>query len=249
MPKTNNSIRSANNKKGKLYLLPSVLGEESEITAVISEFTQNIIKNLRVFIVEELRTARRFLKRTDKNINIDELEFLIFNEHTLKENISQFMEPLLKGKNVGLLSEAGLPCIADPGAEIVAEAHRQDIEVVPLTGPSSLFLALIASGFNGQNFTFHGYLPVDKNLRAKKVRQLELQSQQYKQTQIFIETPYRNHQMIQTILENCGDETMFCVAADLTLPSQKIISLPVRLWKKITFDLQKHPAVFLLYIP
>jgi len=249
MPKTNNSIRSINNKKGKLYLLPSVLGEESEIPAVIPEFTQNIIKSLRVFIVEELRTARRFLKRIDKNINIDELEFLIFNEHSIKENIKQYIEPLLKCENVGILSEAGLPCIADPGAEIVAEAHRQGIEVVPLTGPSSLFLALIASGFNGQSFTFHGYLPVDKNLRAKKVRQLELYAQQQKQTQIFIETPYRNHQMIQTILKNCGDETMFCVAADLTLPSQKIISLPVRLWKKMTFDLQKHPAVFLLYIP
>jgi 16S rRNA (cytidine1402-2'-O)-methyltransferase len=234
--------------KGKLFLLPSSLGDTSEISDVIPELTQKIIKSLEIFIVEELKTARRFLKKVDKSINIDALEFLIFNEHSLKENISQYMEPLLKGKNVGLLSEAGLPCIADPGAEIVAEAHRQRIEVVPLTGPSSLLLALIASGFNGQHFTFHGYLPVDKNLRAKKVRQLELFAQQQKQTQLFIETPYRNHQMIQTILENCGDETLLCVAADLTLPSQKIISLPVKMWKKISFDLQKHPAVFLLYI-
>jgi len=248
MPKNNNSISSKNNK-GKLFLLPSSLGDTSEISDVIPELTQKVIKSLEIFIVEELKTARRFLKRIDKTINIDALEFLIFNEHTLKENTSQYMEPLLNGKNVGLLSEAGLPCIADPGAEIVAEAHRQRIEVVPLTGPSSLLLALIASGFNGQNFTFHGYLPVDKNLRSKKVRQLEMYAQQHKQTQIFIETPYRNHQMIQTILENCGDETMLCVAADLTLPSQKIISLPVKMWKKITYDLQKHPAVFLLYIP
>ncbi|HNW69868.1 MAG TPA: SAM-dependent methyltransferase [Bacteroidales bacterium] len=235
--------------KGKLFLLPSSLGDTAEVSDVIPELTQKIIKSLDIFIVEELKTARRFLKKIDKNINIDATEFLIFNEHSVKENISQYIEPLLKGRNVGLLSEAGLPCIADPGAEIVAEAHRQRIEVVPLTGPSSLFLALIASGFNGQNFAFHGYLPVDKNLRAKKVRQLELYAQQHKQTQLFIETPYRNHQMIQTILENCGDETLLCVAADLTLPSQKIISLPVKLWKKITFDLQKHPAVFLLYIP
>jgi len=235
--------------KGKLFLLPSSLGDTSQVSDVIPELTQKIIKGLDVFIVEELKTARRFLKKIDKSINIDATEFLIFNEHSIKENISQYIEPLLKGRNVGLLSEAGLPCIADPGAEIVAEAHRQRIEVVPLTGPSSLFLALIASGFNGQNFTFHGYLPVDKNLRARKIRQLEMDAQQRKQTQLFIETPYRNHQMIQTILENCGDETLLCVAADLTLPSQKIISLPVKLWKKITFDLQKHPAVFLLYIP
>jgi len=248
MPKINDSM-SSKITKGKLFLLPSSLGDTAEVSDVIPELTQKIIKSLDIFIVEELKTARRFLKKIDKNINIDATEFLIFNEHSVKENISQYIEPLLKGRNVGLLSEAGLPCIADPGAEIVAEAHRQRIEVVPLTGPSSLFLALIASGFNGQNFAFHGYLPVDKNLRAKKVRQLELYAQQHKQTQLFIETPYRNHQMIQTILENCGDETLLCVAADLTLPSQKIISLPVKLWKKITFDLQKHPAVFLLYIP
>lgn len=235
--------------KGKLFLLPSSLGDTSQVSDVIPELTQKIIKSLDIFIVEELKTARRFLKKIDKSINIDATEFLIFNEHSIKENMSQYIEPLLKGRNVGLLSEAGLPCIADPGAEIVAEAHRQRIEVVPLTGPSSLFLALIASGFNGQNFTFHGYLPVDKNLRARKIRQLEMNAQQHKQTQLFIETPYRNHQMIQTILENCGEETLLCVAADLTLPSQKIISLPVKLWKKIKFDLQKHPAVFLLYIP
>jgi len=248
MPKINDSM-SSKFTKGKLFLLPSSLGDTSEVSDVIPELTQKIIKSLDIFIVEELKTARRFLKKIDKNFNIDATEFLIFNEHSVKENISHYMEPLLKGRNVGLLSEAGLPCIADPGAEVVAEAHRQRIEVVPLTGPSSLFLALIASGFNGQNFTFHGYLPVDKNLRAKKVRQLESYAQQHKQTQLFIETPYRNHQMIQTILENCGDETLLCVAADLTLPSQKIISLPVKLWKKITFDLQKRPAVFLLYIP
>ena len=248
MPKTNNSI-SSDKIKGKLFLLPSSLGDNPEISDVIPELTQTVIKTLKIFIVEELKTARRFLKRVDKSINIDALEFLIFNEHSLKENTFQYIEPLLKGRDVGLLSEAGLPCIADPGAEIVAEAHRQRIEVIPLTGPSSLLLALIASGFNGQNFTFHGYLPVDKNQRAKKLRQLESLAQQHKQTQIFIETPYRNHQMIQSVIENCSGETMMCVAADLTLLTQKFISQPIKLWKKTTFDLHKRPAVFLLYIP
>ncbi len=244
MPETNNSVSSI---KGKLYLIPSVLGESSEPSAVIPEFTQETIKNLKVFIVEELRTARRFLKKINKNIDIDSLEFLVFNEHSIKENISQYLAPMLQGKNAGILSEAGLPCIADPGSEIVAEAHRHNIDVVPLTGPSSIILALIASGFNGQQFAFHGYLPVDKALRAKKLRQLEMDALKNKQTQIFIETPYRNLQMIQAITENCRNETMLCVAADLTLSSQKILSKPVEFWRKHKFDIHKRPAVFLIY--
>ena len=247
MPETNNSISSGNIHKGKLYLLPSVLGKESEISAVLPAYTQNIIKSLHVFIVEELRTARRFLKKIDKNINIDSLEFLIFNEHSIKENIEQYIEPMLKGENAGILSEAGLPCLADPGSEIVAEAHRKGIEVIPLTGPSSLLLALIASGFNGQNFAFHGYLPVEKNLLTKKIRQLEMAARQNQQTQIFIETPYRNHQMIKAIIECCADETLLCVAVDITLPTQHIITKPIRNWKKMQFDFHKRLAVFLIY--
>ncbi len=247
MPKTNNSTSSENINKGKLYLLPSVLGEESEISAVLPAYTQNVIKSLHVFIVEELRTARRFLKKIDKNIPIGNLELLVFNEHSIKENIEQYIEPMLKGENAGILSEAGLPCIADPGSEIVAEAHRNDIEVIPLTGPSSLLLALIASGFNGQNFAFHGYLPVEKNLLTKKIRQLEMAAKQNQQTQIFIETPYRNNQMVKAIIECCADETLLCVAVDITLPTQHIITKPIRNWKKMQFDFHKRPAVFLIY--
>ncbi|HNW89309.1 MAG TPA: SAM-dependent methyltransferase [Bacteroidales bacterium] len=247
MPKTNNSTSSGNINKGKLYLLPSVLGEESEISAVLPAYTQNVIKSLHVFIVEELRTARRFLKKIDKNIPIDNLELLVFNEHSIKENIEQYIEPMLKGENAGILSEAGLPCIADPGSEIVAEAHRNDIEVIPLTGPSSLLLGLIASGFNGQNFAFHGYLPVEKNLLTKKIRQLEMAAKQNQQTQIFIETPYRNNQMVKAIIECCADETLLCVAVDITLPTQHIITKPIRNWKKMQFDFHKRPAVFLIY--
>ncbi|HNZ41831.1 MAG TPA: SAM-dependent methyltransferase [Bacteroidales bacterium] len=248
MPETNNSA-SSKRPKGKLYLLPSLLGETSEMSAVLPENTIKITSTLTVFIVEELRTARRFLKKIDKNINIDSLEFLVFNEHSIKENISQYIAPMLQGKHAGILSEAGLPCIADPGSEIVAEAHRQNIDVVPLTGPSSIILALIASGFNGQNFAFHGYLPVDKALRAKKLRQLEMDAVKNNQTQIFIETPYRNLQIIQSISETCHSETMLCVAADLTLPSQKILSKPVSFWKKHHLDIHKRPAVFLLFAP
>ncbi|MDD4214749.1 MAG: SAM-dependent methyltransferase, partial [Bacteroidales bacterium] len=177
---------------------------------------------------------------------IDSLEFLVYNEHTLKTYLQDFIYPLLAGKDVALLSEAGLPCVADPGSEIVAEAHRRGIEVIPLTGPSSIMLALIASGFNGQNFAFHGYLPVDKNIRAKKIRQLEQKANQNQQTQIFIETPYRNNQLLQTILENCCDDTMLCMAADITLPSQKIISEAIKIWKKKPFDFHKRPSVFLI---
>ncbi len=248
MPETNNSTSSIH-KKGKLYLLPSVLGESSAPSAVIPESTLFIIKNLNVFIVEELRTARRFLKKIDKNIDINSKEFLVFNEHSIKENISQYIAPMMQNQHAGILSEAGLPCIADPGSEIVAEAHRQNIEVVPLTGPSSIILALIASGFNGQHFAFHGYLPVDNALRAKKLRQLEMDAMKNKQTQIFIETPYRNLQIIQAITETCHSETMLCVATDLTLSSQKIWSKPVSFWKKHTFDIHKRPAVFLLFVP
>lgn len=246
MPETNKSLNPGN-VRGKLFLIPAPLGENTGISDVIPESVQSTIKSLGLFIVEELKTARRFLKRVDKNINIDALNFMVYNEHSLKENPHQYIEPLLKGSNAGLLSEAGLPCISDPGSEIVAEAHRQKIEVIPLSGPSSLLLALIASGFNGQNFAFHGYLPVDKNLRAKKIRQLEMLTQQHKQTQIFIETPYRNHQVLEALLSICNDETMLCIAVDLTLPTQKIISQPIRDWKKTLSELHKRPAVFLLF--
>ncbi|MCK9612845.1 MAG: SAM-dependent methyltransferase [Bacteroidales bacterium] len=232
--------------KGKLYLIPSLLGNESDIADVIPQHVQQRVLSTKVFIVEELKTARRFLKKLHKEIDIDSLEFLVYNEHTLKTYLQDFIYPLLAGKDVALLSEAGLPCVADPGSEIVAEAHRRGIEVIPLTGPSSIMLALIASGFNGQNFAFHGYLPVDKNIRAKKIRQLEQKANQNQQTQIFIETPYRNNQLLQTILENCCDDTMLCMAADITLPSQKIISEAIKIWKKKPFDFHKRPSVFLI---
>jgi 16S rRNA (cytidine1402-2'-O)-methyltransferase len=246
MPKPN-SITDTMNRKGILYLIPSTLGDSSEINSVLPVNVQNITRDLKIFIVEELRTARRFLKRTDKAINIDSLTFLEYNEHSVKTDVSQYIAPLLHGQDVGLVSEAGLPCIADPGQEIVREAHTHGIEVVPLTGPSSIMLALIASGGNGQNFAFNGYLPVDKKARSLKIRQVESIASQHNQTQIFIETPYRNNQMLEALLENCHEETMLCVAVDITLPTQQIVCKPIKLWKKKRIDLNKRPAVFVLY--
>jgi 16S rRNA (cytidine1402-2'-O)-methyltransferase len=235
------------NRKGILYLIPTTLGELSEINAVLPTEVQSSTRRLKTFIVEEIRTARRFLKRIDKTIEIDTLTFLEYNEHSVKTDVSQYIAPLLKGEDVGLLSEAGLPCLADPGQEIVREAHAHGIIVVPLTGPSSIMLALIASGGNGQNFAFNGYLPVDKYARSQRIRQVEAITKQYSQTQIFIETPYRNNQLLEAFLENCHDETMLSVAVDITLPTQQIVCKPIKLWKKKKIDLNKRPAVFVLY--
>jgi 16S rRNA (cytidine1402-2'-O)-methyltransferase len=246
MPKAN-TMADIINRKGILYLIPSTLGDNSELNAVLPINIQRTTIKLKIFIVEELRTARRFLKRIDNTIDIDLLTFLEYNEHSVKTDVSPYIAPLLKGHDVGLLSEAGLPCIADPGQEIVREAHSHGIEVYPLTGPSSIMLALIASGGNGQNFAFNGYLPVDKYARRNKIRQVESIAKQFGQTQVFIETPYRNNQLLEAIIENCHDETLLCVAVDITLPTQNVICKPIKLWKKKKTDINKKPAVFVMY--
>jgi 16S rRNA (cytidine1402-2'-O)-methyltransferase len=246
MPKTN-IMADIINRKGILYLIPSSLGDTSELNSVLPVDVQRITTALKIFIVEELRTARRFLKRIDKSIDIDSLTFLEYNEHSVKSDVSKYLVPLMQGNDVGLLSEAGLPCIADPGQEIIREAHSHSIELVPLTGPSSVMLALIASGGNGQNFAFNGYLPVDKRARSQRIKQLESIAKQNNQTQIFIETPYRNNQLLEALIENCHDETMLSVAVDITLPTQQIICKPVKLWKKKKHDFNKRPAVIVLY--
>lgn len=232
---------------GKLYLIPSALGDASDLQSVLPAKVFSLTKELKVFIVEELRTARRFLKKVDKATDIDSLSFLEYNEHSVKAELSQYMLPLLQGINVGLISEAGLPCLADPGQEIVKEAHLQGVEVIPLTGPSSIILALIASGGNGQNFAFNGYLPIDRLERNKKLKQIESIALQNGQTQIFIETPYRNNQLLDAIIDNCHDETMLSISVDITLPDQQIICKPIKLWKKKKLDLNKRPTVFVLY--
>jgi len=233
--------------KGILYLIPSTLGETSPVSN-IPEHNLGIIEKLHHFVVEDLRTARRFLRKVMHGINIDAKTFQILNEHTRPEEISALLTPLMEGQDMGLLSEAGLPCVADPGALLVSHAHENGIKVVPLSGPSSVFLALMASGFNGQNFAFCGYLPIDKKERISKIRELESSAYQHDQTQIFIETPYRNQQMMEALVETCRPQTKICIAFDLTLPGETVITYTAKQWNMNKWpDIQKKPAVFLLY--
>jgi 16S rRNA (cytidine1402-2'-O)-methyltransferase len=233
--------------RGKLFLIPTTLGETGHLNTVIPDFNLHILHSLDVFIVEQLRTARRFLKKAGHPKPIDELQFFELNKHTDENTISAYLESAQKGKSVGLLSEAGTPCIADPGAAIVKLAHKKEIQVVPLVGPNSIILALMASGFNGQQFCFHGYLPVDGKLLKQKIREIEMYSQKFDQTQIFIETPYRNGKMLDSLLRTCKPQTQLCIATNLSLDTESIQTKSVAAWKKHTPDFHKKPTVFLLY--
>jgi 16S rRNA (cytidine1402-2'-O)-methyltransferase len=233
-------------KKGKLYLIPSSLGSETS-DHILPVFNQEITKQFSVFIVENIRTARRFLRSTGYVKDFDDVVFHLLDKHSRPEEWTEFLNETEAGKDIGLLSEAGLPCIADPGNVIVRNAHKKGIEITPLVGPSSLMLALMASGFNGQNFCFHGYLPIKSNERKNKIKELENDVYRKDQTQIFIETPYRNLALLESIIKQCKGSSMLCIAFDLTLDTQKIISKTVAQWKKTKIDLHKKPAVFLIY--
>ena len=229
----------------KLYLIPTMLGE-TDLNSVLPLGNLQIINNLKYFIVENLRSARRFLKQVNREINIDELIFFELNEHTNLLDLQQFIEPLLNGNDVGILSEAGCPCTADPGAAIVEIAHQKGIKVVSLVGPSSILLSLMASGFNGQNFAFNGYLPIDKKARINKLKALENRVLTENQTQIFIETPYRNNQLLQDIIENLKPQTKLCIACELTTANEFIKTSQLSDWKKNKADFNKKPAIFLI---
>ena len=233
--------------KGKLILFPVPIGAE-EIASSLPAQNIEWLASCRTFIVEELRTARRFLKKAGYPYAIDDTTFHVLNEHTTHEEIGNYMDAIEKGENIGLLSEAGLPCVADPGALITRVAQRRGIEIVPLVGPSSLMLALMASGFNGQNFAFNGYLPVDKSKRAAAIRHLEERLHREHQTQIFIEAPYRNNQILEALSTTLQPNTMICVACDLTMPTQYIRSLTAAKWQKerTKVDLHKRNTVFLI---
>lgn len=235
----------AHHRKGKLYLIPVPIAGEDPF-GTLPQDTLEIIDKLRVFIVEDIRTARRFLRKAGYKGDFNDIVFHTLNEHSRAGDISEMLKEALNGKDAGILSEAGVPCVADPGAILVAAAHKSNIRVVPLTGPSSILLALMGSGFNGQNFTFHGYLPVKEQLRIAKLKELETNSLQQDQTQIFIETPYRNLQLFGSILKTCRENTMLCIACNLGAPEEKIISKPVSWWKKHQPDINKVPAVFLI---
>lgn len=237
-------------KKGKLILFPVAIGGEL-LEAVLPTENKRWLETCHTFIVEEIRTARRFLKRAGYPIPIDDVTFFELNEHTSTNDIGSYLEPIADGNNVGLLSEAGLPCIADPGAVIVAIAQRRAIEVLPLVGPSSLLLALMASGLNGQSFAFNGYLPVDRSRRYAALRHLEDRVWREHQTQLFIEAPYRNNQMLEALCATLRSDTLICVACDITLPSQIIRTLPCSQWKteRLALNLHKRNTVFLIGSP
>lgn len=229
----------------KLYMIPTTLGDTSFERVLPSDLKQ-VISSVSVFIVENIRTARRFLKKVNPAIVIDDLTFFELNQHTDKKNISRFLEPHQKGLDIGIISEAGCPGIADPGAEVVRIAHTKDIQVVPLVGPSSILLALMASGMSGQNFAFNGYLPIKNPEKSQQIKMLERRMQVEGQTQVFIEAPYRNIQLLDELLKNCEPQTMLCIAADITLDTEFIRTKPVSFWKTNIPDIQKRPAIFLI---
>ena len=235
------------NMLGILYLIPNTLGE-CNLEQVLPSVNFEIIRKIKHFIVEDVRTARRFLKKVDKEINIDELQFFTLNKHTSPEEISDYLSPIQNGLDVGIISEAGCPAIADPGAEIVRIAQAKNYKVVPLVGPSSILLALMASGFNGQSFAFVGYLPIQGNERTQAIKQLEKRAQIEKQSQLFIETPYRNMKMLEDILTICQPKTQLCIACDITLETEYIKTKSIAEWKKEKLpDLNKRPCIFLIY--
>ncbi len=231
----------------KLFLVPNVLSEGNwEHVLPASVFP--ILSNTRFFIVENVRTARRFLKLVNKEINIDELTFFELNKHTQTSQLPDYLAPINNGFDIAVISEAGCPGVADPGADIVRLAHKKNITVVPVVGPSSILLALMASGLNGQNFTFHGYLPVKPNERSHVITSLEKQAKSNQQTQIFIETPYRNNQMIADLVKSCSPSTLLCIAANITGENEFIATKTIQQWKKGMPDLHKIPAIFLIGI-
>jgi 16S rRNA (cytidine1402-2'-O)-methyltransferase len=231
---------------GTLYLIPVPLADG----AAAKSFTPYLvytINSIKEFIVENEKTARKFLKEAGLLTPQSELVIHDYGKHNRDKGAEDFFKGLLAGTDVGLMSEAGCPGVADPGAEIVDKAHRQGIKVVPLVGPSSILLALMASGFNGQSFTFHGYLPIDKSERSKKIKELEGLAERLNQTQLFIETPFRNNSMLDEILKSAKPETRLCIACDLTSASELVETRSIAAWRKQTPDLHKRPATFLLF--
>ncbi len=231
-----------------LYLIPTSLSDV-ELSRVLPSYNYEVVRGLRCFIVENLRTARRFLRRLDPAFPIDDCIFHELNTRSDRTGISAWLDPLRNGCPVGLLSDAGCPAVADPGSDVVAIAQREGLRVVPLVGPSSILMALMASGFNGQGFSFNGYLPVEEDQRALRLSELERYARRTGQTQIFIETPYRTNNLLRFMATHLNGETLLCVASDLTDPTRESIrTLPAREWKKVTSDYDKHPAIFLFHV-
>lgn len=230
-----------------LYLVPVPISF-APVTDVIPDGNIEILKQLRFFIVENVRTARRYLKHLDPSFPIGDCTFSVLDRHTAPEEVSAMLQPLRDGVPMGVMSEAGCPAVADPGSHPVEIAQREGLKVVPLVGPSSILLALMASGFNGQGFSFNGYLPIDAAERRKVLRRLESESASRLMTQIFIETPYRNNRMVETLVQSLSPSTMLCVACDITdQEREQIVTATVRNWVKKKYDFDKRPAIFLIY--
>ena len=231
---------------GKIYLIPTNIGDGA-VFDEMPEINGKIINQLDYFIVENIRSARRFLKACDRSIDIDQLTFFTLNEHTDHASIPTMLEPLAKGHSMGIISEAGCPAIADPGADVVAIAQQRGYNVVPLVGPSSILLSLMASGFNGQSFAFNGYLPIDQSARNAKLKELERRIRRERQTQIFIETPYRNNKLIDELSRTLPGDILLCVASDITGQNESIITRRLSQWNKANYDYNKIPTIFLLF--
>lgn len=230
---------------GKLYLLPTTLGDNDPLEVLPASIQQQV-ERLNTFIVENEKTARRAIKKLVPEKSQPSLNFFLLNKHTDPADFPAFLEACKNGKDVGLLSEAGCPGVADPGAEVVKIAHREGIKVVPMVGPSSILLAMMASGMNGQNFAFNGYLPIDKSARKNEIKNLEKISLERNQAQSFIETPYRNNQMLQDLIQLLHPGTLICVACDLTLHTEYVVTKPASEWRKTKVDLHKRPTIFIL---
>ncbi|TMM53625.1 SAM-dependent methyltransferase [Maribacter algarum] len=233
------------NQKGKLYLIPTTLGDTAPLE-VLPISIKRAIENIDYYIVENEKTARKSIKKISSGKSQPGLHIEILNKYTEPQSIPDFLQPCLEGYDIGILSEAGCPGIADPGADVVKIAHEKGIQVVPLVGPSSIFLALMASGMNGQNFAFKGYLPIDSTDRKKAIKQMEKISIDQKQSQISIETPYRNDKLLAEMLKTLSNQTLLCVACDITLPTEYIATKTVADWKKTPVDLHKRPAIFII---
>lgn len=233
-------------QSGKIFLFPVPLSE-GNLDSVLPARNIELIKNIKVFVVENIRSARRFLKKCDRTIDIDTLTFFTLNEHTAPEEVPQMIVPVLEGNDIGVISEAGCPAVADPGADIVALAQRKGIEVVPLVGPSSILMGLMGSGFNGQTFAFAGYLPVDQAQRAARLKEMERRINKERQTQIFIETPYRNNKLIAELCASLPSSMLLCVASDISGEKQSIVTKPIGEWKKTAYDYSHTPTIFLLF--
>lgn len=234
-------------KKGKLFLIPNVIAPNTE-DGVISTQIRDVISSLDFFLVENVRTARRFISSLKLGVEIESLTFEVLDKKSEPKDVSRWLQKAENGQDIGVISESGCPGIADPGALAVSIAHQKDIQVVPLSGPSSIFMALMASGFNGQSFAFHGYLPIDKTQREKKIKAIEKIAAKESQTQIFMDTPYRNQKLLEDLLKICASSTKLSIAKDVTGQTEFIKTLSIHEWKSCTLDLHKIPVIFCLFV-